>query len=117
MPNKSKVSFPESADVESAKRLVDTYAFCPSGFGVEISVRIYEVLKPSRPNFDYEFETSHYAHTPTQFGPYITSRPSEASPQAALDRAISGITTYLKGAVLEGHEPKDSWLVKNEFFT
>ncbi|QZD96229.1 hypothetical protein [Qipengyuania gelatinilytica] len=59
-----------------------------------------------------KFKTSHAIHTPSQFGPYWTSRPDDDTPDYALRRAIDGIVSYYEGAIEEGHQPSESWLVE-----
>lgn len=60
-----------------------------------------------------KFSVSHSIHTPTQAGPYRTSKPFAESPAYALHRAISGLTSYYRDAVKDGHKPSEMWLVKN----
>lgn len=64
----------------------------------------------------YHFEVSHYSHTPTQAGPYMTSRSFAESEDGAIRRAISTTTSFLKAAIREGLEPTERWLVANEDF-
>ena len=61
---------------------------------------------------DTKFIVSHAINTPTQTGPYRTSRPWADYPEYALHRAISGLTEYYRDAVKAGHNPKENWLVK-----
>lgn len=56
---------------------------------------------------------SHVIHTPTQLGPYRTSRSYWDDPEYALQQTISSFTQYYQEAVEAGHTPDASWLVKN----
>lgn len=60
-----------------------------------------------------KFLTSHAIHTPVQIAPYHTSLPFGDTWEDALDRAVSGLTTYYEDAIKAGHKPVDAWLVKN----
>lgn len=60
-----------------------------------------------------KFQVSHAIHTPTQAGPYRSSRFIEDDAAYALHRAIDGLTSYYRDAVKAGHEPQESWLVKD----
>ena len=60
-----------------------------------------------------KFQISHSIHTPVQAGPYRTSLPFGDDAGYALHRAISGLTSYYREAVDAGHEPDESWLVRN----
>lgn len=60
-----------------------------------------------------KFDVSHSIHTPTQAGPYRTSKNWDDDAGYALHRAISGLTSYYKDAVKAGHRPAESWLVEN----
>ena len=64
----------------------------------------------------FHFEVSHHVHGPEQAGPYMTSRTTEESERAAIDRAISSTTSFIKSSIQAGHTPSDKWLVPNEFF-
>jgi hypothetical protein len=64
----------------------------------------------------YHFEVSHHVHTPSQAGPYLPSRTFSESESGAIRQAISTTVSFLKVAIREGHEPRESWLVKNENF-
>jgi hypothetical protein len=60
-----------------------------------------------------KFHMSHAIHTPVQAAPYRTSMPFGDDAGYALHRAISGLTQYYREAVQAGHEPDESWLVRN----
>lgn len=55
---------------------------------------------------------SHAIATPSQAGPYRTSRPYYDDPEYALSTTISALTDYYRQAVRDGHEPSEDWLVK-----
>lgn len=60
------------------------------------------------------WDQSHAMHTPTQIGPYWTSRPFDIGPDAypyALHRAVSGLADYYREAIKAGHQPEEKWLV------
>lgn len=56
------------------------------------------------------WKQSHVINTPVQAGAYRTSRPSGDYEAYALHLAISGLTSYYKQAVKEGHKPEPNWL-------
>ena len=60
-----------------------------------------------------KYRISHAIHTPKQLGPYRTSRPSADSWEAALQKAVNGLTSYYKEAVDSGCQPHETWLVEN----
>jgi hypothetical protein len=59
---------------------------------------------------------SHYIGTPSQGGPYRTSRPWGDDLRYAVNLAVTSITQYYKQAVAEGHPPSDAWLVEADDF-
>ena len=59
-----------------------------------------------------KFFVSHAIKTPTQLDAYRTSLPFGDSPDAALLKAISGLTMYYRQAVTKGHHPHEDWLVE-----
>lgn len=65
------------------------------------------------PGMPYRFKTSHHAKTPTQVGPYITSRPHESTVLSAIHTAISTVKTYVDQAITSGHPFDARWLVAN----
>jgi len=101
--------------VSEGRKLVSQYEFLVPQIpdGPKIIIRIY--IYPEQRQFRYMFDQSHYAHTPTQVGPYCPSAPFYESEELALDRAISSITMYVQEAIRAGHEPHTSWLVTNQF--
>ena len=58
------------------------------------------------------YARSHAIKTPVQAGPYHQSRPYWDDVPYALHQAISSLTQYYEQAVSAGHEPKESWLVR-----
>ncbi len=58
------------------------------------------------------FEVSHVIHTPRQVDAYRTSLPCADDPAHALNRAVSGLTSYYQDAVNEGYKPCEDWLVE-----
>lgn len=60
----------------------------------------------------FRYSISHAIHTPTQAGPYRSSRTYGYDSAAyTLHMAISSITQYYNDAVSHQHSPSDSWLV------
>lgn len=75
-----------------------------------IGVRIYFNPDVTQP---YWFETSHFIKTPTQGNAYVTSKPFEATPEAAIRRAVNGIKMFYDEAVDAGHTPDETWFIPN----
>lgn len=97
-------------DIYELKKLVNVYEFYLSAFSepVKVTVEIYHASDMTNP---YQFSLSHYVRTPLQAGPYVPSAPYYASEAIALSQAIEAITSFIKAAVREGHEPRAEWLV------
>lgn len=72
-----------------------------------------KVWKSSSGPEPFQVEASRLVQTPTQGDPYRTSRPWAASEEEAIAAAIRSMVLFLKGAIREGHEPSESWLVPN----
>lgn len=102
----------DNESITDVQIFVSEYQFSLKGIAQPITIRIYKNINRNW----YEFTQSHYIHTPTQGGPYITSRPWNDDEKLALHQAVSGVTTYYNSAIREGHAPQESWLVKNEDF-
>ena len=100
----------------STRRLAETVELRFDGLDTVVTVRVYECLTPDFEKGRYEFDTSHFVQTPTQAGPYISSRNREDSLDATLRRGIETITSFIEGAQRVGHVPSDTWFVRNEFF-
>jgi hypothetical protein len=79
-----------------------------------IKIKIYKSTVLERE--PYHFEVSHNVHTPNQATPYYPSHTSAQTEAEAISQAISTTTTFLKGALNEGLEPDDDWLVPNDRF-
>lgn len=94
------------------RRTISEYQFTVGKLKTVITIRIYTENKGSQ----YLFEQSHAIKTPSQAGPYWTSKPWADYEAYAVHRAISGITDYYKAAVKAGHKPVESWLVPNKRF-
>ena len=83
-------------------------------FYPEVKIKIYKSTAiESEP---YHFDVSHHVHTPSQAAPYYPSHTSAKSEAEAIRQAINTTTIFIKGALREGHEPDDDWLVPNERF-
>jgi hypothetical protein len=65
---------------------------------------------------EFEFSQSHYIKTPDQASQYITSRTSEDSPEAALERVVDTIMSYYNDAIKVGHKPSNAWFKLNKDF-
>lgn len=57
-----------------------------------------------------KYTASHVIHTPMQIDAYRTSIPFAESWEAALYKAVTGLTSFYRSAVGAGHTPNDSWL-------
>jgi hypothetical protein len=108
-PEEILKNYPE---VEGAAFVVGEYRFRLKGIAMTITLRFLKDIETGI----VSFEQSHYIHTPTQMGPYITSRPSNDDETRALNQALFGFRNHYEGAVAAGHVPNDSWLVPNEDF-
>ena len=60
------------------------------------------------------YRRTHAIHTPLQAGPYYQSRYFWDDPAYALHQAITSLTQWYADAVRNGHQPKPSWLVKQD---
>ena len=96
--------------ITDTRHVVAEEEFVPEGFGKAIKVRIYRYSEIGE--MQYCFETSHYAHTPLQAGPYIAD-PWERTAGAAANRAVEGILSYIEEAKSKGFFAHDGWLVEN----
>lgn len=97
------------------KYLVREYRFYVGELTTAVAVRIWKT-RESYGGCEYTFTQSHYMHTPTQAGPHMTSAPFGGSEEDALCRALSTFSMWYEGAVQAGQQPKESWLVPNEYF-
>jgi len=57
------------------------------------------------------FKQSHVIRTPEQQVPFWSCVAEGETPGDALRRAIDGLTTYYRRAVLHGYTPTEDWLV------
>lgn len=101
------------SSVEEARIFVGEANFRIGTLRTEITVRIYRTSLQAAPGsgHEFEFDLSHYMHTPEQAGPYMPSLPFSSSPESALNRAVSALVDYYDEAVKAGHKPKESWLI------
>jgi len=83
-------------------------------FNPRIEIKIWRSWVQSR--YQYHFTVSHHAHTPSQAGPYFPSRTCYESEASAIRQAISTTTSFIDGAISEGHKPSEKWLVPSEDF-
>jgi hypothetical protein len=103
----------EDSVLTEQRILVWEVSFCLKGMTTKISARIYRALYlPNHLDDKYEFELSHYMHTPKQLGPYLPSAPYTSDPNSAMRRAVSALTMYYNEAVKTGLTPSDDWLVE-----
>jgi hypothetical protein len=102
--------------ITKPRKILAEYGFHLDGIPTQVRVRISQELKPPIPDCPFHFELSHYIHTPTQAGPYTTSRPWDTTESGALRRAVDCLLSYYKEAIQAGHSPDESWLVPNEYF-
>jgi len=79
-----------------------------------IRIKIWKSSVNSRE--PYHFTVSHDVRTPMQAGPYYPSRTQAATESEAIHQAILSTNYYLVGAINQGHEPSDSWLIPNDDF-
>ena len=94
--------------------VVSEVEFVPKGFEKAVWVRVY--WHKATDEMPYFYQTSHFAHTPLQTAPHISSDPWESSAAAATTRAIEELLSFLEEAKSKGHEPHDDWLVENVFW-
>lgn len=102
--------------LESYVMIREIQAYLDVGYDNFHPVIRIKIWKSNATNAYYHFTVSHYVHTPLQAGPYMTSRASEDSEEAAIVSAISTTTSFLVSAISQEHEPEPSWLVPNESF-
>ena len=98
--------------IETPVRFVSEYRFYLKYIPVSITIRLYEPALGD----GYFFKQSHLIHTPVQAGPYMTDHATGSSEEAAVQRALETFLSYYNGAIKEGYEPEESWLVPNKNF-
>jgi hypothetical protein len=103
-----------SDHITEPKYLVREYRFYLGQLG-PITIRVWKT-RESYGDCTFTFTQSHYIKTPTQAGPYMTSAPFGETEERAINRAVQGFLTWYTGAIHEGHEPDESWLVPSEHF-
>jgi hypothetical protein len=98
--------------VDQVLQFLSEYRFRLGTLEPEITIRIYRTLDSK----NYFFERSHYASTPVQATPYVTSRPWNDSEAAAINQVVSAMNDYYSEALGKGHKPEESWLTPNQHF-
>jgi len=106
----------DSEHITEPRKILGEYEFNLKEIPTQIRIRISQEINPPIPDYPFHFELSHYIHTPTQAGPYTTSRPWGTTEHDALHRAVDCLVSYYKSAIQAGHAPEKSWLVANEYF-
>jgi len=99
----------DDPDAEVIERRGDTWIIKVGALQTPVRIE----LKKKRDGSVW-WDQSHAMHTPTQIGPYWTSRPMDIGPDAypyALHRAISSLTEYYRDALRAGYVPQEDWLV------
>lgn len=92
-------------------RQVEFFRFYYRDTQVEIQIKIWETARG-----EYYYTTSHHIKTPTQAGPYTSSRRTGSSIAEALRKAINDIDFYFDSAVRAGHEWEPEWFVPSPYF-
>ncbi|MGY0793102.1 hypothetical protein ACW7BJ_27360 [Azospirillum argentinense] len=60
----------------------------------------------------YTAHTDHLIHTPEQFGPYRNNGCYDyGRPDIAIKEAVRSLSSFYEGAVKEGHQPSNQWIV------
>lgn len=98
--------------IRTAVKVLGEYAFRLEGIEVTITIRLFDSIPSGR----VWWSQSHHLHTPSQAGPYMTSRPFGDDADVALRSAVSGFVQFYDAAIRAGHEPNESWLVPNDRF-
>lgn len=81
----------------------------------QVKIKVWRIT-PMLSGDEYYFTLSHNVKTPAQAGPYRPSRTIGSTENEVLLEAIDATRRFLVGALSEGHEPEDDWLVPNEDF-
>lgn len=100
----------EDEAIEKTKKTNEGYSFWLKGIPTEIRV----VLSINPVFGGYNFQLSHFIHTPKQIGPYRPSRPCGDDDAYALHMAITTITQHYREAVNAGLSPNSAWLIPNQ---
>lgn len=101
----------EQKGIREWYRQVEFFRFYYRDTQVEIQVKIWETARG-----EYYYTTSHHIKTPTQAGPYVSSRRTGDSVAEVLRKAIDDIDFYFDSAVREGHEWEPEWFVPSSYF-
>ena len=98
--------------IENPCKLITEYQFALRDIPIVITIKLYQPINGNK----VWFNQSHFIKTPTQMGPYMTSRPWNDDEASALHQVVSGFTQYYEDAVKQGHSPDASWLIPNKNF-
>jgi hypothetical protein len=85
-----------------------------NGFRPQLKIKIY--LSDALKDLPFHYEVNAHVHTPTQFGPYYPSRTNYETEGLAVSAAIRDFTSFIEGAIRDGHKPSEDWLVPNTDF-
>lgn len=97
--------------VEKLEEIQIDPTFKTRNFRLKLGLISKEIsIKISKKYGRWSAKSSHDIHTPTQGGPY-QSRNTYRDGDTALTLAVTGFVHMYLGAIKQGHEPKDSWLV------
>lgn len=88
----------------------DEYTFNLGELSQPITIRL------SRARKGVWYEQSHFIKTPGQAMPHKTSGPRGEDEHDALRKAVWDLLGWYQGAVNDGHQPEDAWLVPNDDF-
>jgi hypothetical protein len=102
----------EDDAIEKTEISGQEYSFWLKMIPIEIKVKLS--VNPISGGFN--FDLSHFIHTPKQIGPYRPSRPWGDDQAYALRLAVTAITQYYKQAVDAGLPPSSDWLVPNKYW-
>ena len=109
-----KNAIPDALDHELIReplQYVSEYSFRLDRLSKRITIRVY-----LQPDGQFYFEQSHYIQTPRQATPYMTSIQWAETEEIAISRAVSTLVGFYQGALHQGLEPNDEWLVPNTTF-
>jgi len=95
--------------IEKTETNWEGWSFWLKGIPTEITV-----ILSVNPGGGYNYSLSHAIKTPSQLGPYHSSRPWGDDQSYALHQAVSSITEYYRQGVKDGHSPSDKWLISNK---
>lgn len=98
--------------IERPRQLVSEFQFSLQGIVADVKIRIYRELNSSK----FVFEQSHFIKVGL-IAPYKPNLAAFASEAAALNQAVQSLMMHYEPAVQAGREPRDEWLVPNQFFS